>query len=1246
MFSVPRTAGTAQRERMALFLALLTLHCSGFHIVCVAAETPRGVRFTDLAVPEKGKTGFSLVEAAATGLNFTNHVPATSVAGNRILDNGSGVALGDVDGDGLCDIYLCRLEGANLLYRNLGNWKFDPFPESSRVACGDDRSTGAVLADLDGDGHLDLLANSIGGGTRCFFNDGSGRFTESTESGFQRRYGAMSLTVADIDGDSDLDVYVANYRTTNFKDAPPGVKVEFLQGGGRVIARPEDRFFAFMKGTSGIQFFERGEADILYRNDGNRRFTAVPWTQGQFLDADGQALTEPPRFWGLSAMFRDINGDNAPDLYVCNDFAFSFDSSWLNDGRGGFRAMPRLALREMSMSSMGVDFADIDRDGYVDFFVADMLSREHQRRQRQRVNVHPDLMNLSPGVFDDRPEVMRNTLFLNRGDNTFAEIARFSGLEASEWSWCPVFLDVDLDGFEDLLVTTGNGHDVIDSDANAQLEQLNRTNTSGKKIRALEHIPPLRTPNLAFRNRGDLTFQETGQEWGFNLDGVSQGMALADLDNDGDLDVVVNNLNDRASLYRNDTAMPRIGIRLKGVPPNTRGIGAKISVIGGPVSQSQEMISGGRYLSSDDSMRVFATGSSDQTVRVEITWRSGKVTILDEVKGNQICEIQEERTGNEKANPGTPSGEATFPSQDSLKKQGESALPFFQDVSHLIQHSHHEEPFDDFVRQPLLPRRLSQTGPGVGWHDYDGDGLEDLIIGSGRGGIPGVYRNRGAEGFERFDEAPINRVVPRDQTSVIGFDSNLVFGAANYEDGSDQGGCIRIYDLGRRVAGDSIMGPTSSTGPLAMADIDGDGDLDLFIGGRVKPGRYPAPADSLLMRNDGGRFVVEKKWEQLGLASGAVFSDLNGDGKPDLIIACEWGPLRVFLNRDGDFTEATSALGFDTFSGWWNGVTTGDFDGDGRMDIAASNWGRNTEFERHRDRGLQIYYGDFDSNGVSDLIETYVDQTRGKIVPRRGFETLSATLPFVAQRFSDFRSFASATVEDILGDALQSAGTVQASWLDSTVFLNRGDRFEARSLPAEAQWAPAFGLCVGDFDGDGMEDIFLAQNFFANEPEISRNDAGRGLWLRGEGDGTFKPVPGQKSGVRIYGEQRGCALADFDADGRVDLVVGQNAAATKLFRNVTGKRGLRIRLKGPSGNPTAAGALIRLIAGERNGPAREIHIGEGYWSQDGAIKVMAMPEKPTEIWVRWPGGKETLSALDSIAREIEIEPSGKVRVVR
>ncbi len=1205
-----------------------------------------GHRFRLLSVPADGHTGFTELAPAQTGVTFTNTLPEARLLTNQILPNGSGVAAGDVDGDGWCDLFFCGLGGGSRLFRNLGNWRFEDITERAGVACPDLDATGAVLADIDGDGSLDLIINSIGGGTRIFFNDGKGHFTRS-EPLLNVGRGGTSLTLADVTGNGRLDLYLANYRVSSVMDQPgTRFSVRVVNGqpmvvsiNGQPLTDPEwtNRFrFTIEMGAGGRGRFaseELGEPDVFLRNLGGGIFAPVSWTDGTFLDEDGKPLAAPLLDWGLSVVFRDFNGDGWPDLYECNDF-WSPDRFWLNDGHGHFRAAPRLALRQSCYSAMSVDVADLNRNGLDDFLVVEMLSRDHVRRLTQRNLMHAETE--SAGEITGRPQYPRNMLFLNRGDGTYAEIAQYAGIEASEWSWGPLFLDVDLDGFEDLLVPNGFARDNMNADVQDQINQLK----AGRRILSVEELqlrrlfPPLATGCLAFRNLGNLRFQEISHAWGFDTKVISQGACLADLDNDGDLDVIVNRMNAGAGLYRNETAAPRLAVRLNGLPPNTRGIGARISVTGGPITQSQQIVSGGRYLSGDDAMRVFAAGSLTNRLRIEVTWRSGKRSMVTNALPNCLYEIAE--AGATAAAPALTNAPPP---------------PVFEDVSDRVPYVHHDEPFDDFARQPLLPRRLSELGPGIGWWDVDGDGWDDLVIASGSGGTPAWFRNNQHGGFQPMNQPPWTYVVARDQTAVVGWTAGaLLIGGANYEDGLTNGGAVQIYQSEQPQPAEVVPAWDASVGPLAVADYAGDGTLGLFVGGRVKPGQYPVAASSRLYRQQGGKLVLDAantaRLADAGLVSGAVWGDLDGDGWPELVLACEWGPIRVFHNDHGQLREITAELGLADKTGWWTGVTTGDLDGDGRLDIIAANWGENTKYESHRSKPLRLYYGDPDGDGSWPMLEAHFEPAMHDYVPDRMLDTVAKAMPFLLGEFPTHQAWAEAGVEAALGDRLSRMRFLEASWLESTAFLNRGDHCEARILPPEAQFAPAFAACVADYDGDGREDVFLSQNFFGVDNETSRYDAGRGLWLQGDGQGGFRAVPGQESGVKVYGEQRGAAVADFDGDGRVDLVVTQHRAATKLFRNVTGRPGLRVRLEGPPGNPHGIGVVLRLKFDERLGPAREIHAGSGYWSQDSVVPVLAAPTPPSQVWVRWPGGRITTADLPAGARGVAVSVGGGIRLIR
>lgn len=1203
-----------------------------------AAELEPGVAYRShpMTLPTTGQTGFTKLDADLTGVKYTNRVSAEGLARNQILEIGSGVALGDLDGDGRVDLYFCAIEGTNQLYRNLGGWTFTNITATAGLECANAGSTGAVWADYDGDGDLDLFVNALRGGTRLFVNDGQCRFHEARKAGLDHPHGSTTLALADIDGDRWLDLYVATYRTNTIKDSLRDLDVEVGAVDGRIVVKPPGRFIPLVLKNGAINLFEVGEPDLLFMNRAGRGFARRSWTDGTFLDPNGKPLEEAPAGWSLTVAFRDLNGDRAPDLYVCNDFFQSLDEVWLNDGTGRFRAPSPVALRHTSMSSMAIDFGDLNRDGWDDSLVTDMLSREHAQRHRQRASqIHRNLdLPIAHPFY--RPEYPRNTLFLNRGDGTYAEIAQFSGLEASEWTWSVVLLDVDLDGYEDALITTGNLRDANDAD-------LGRSTAGRMESRFAGNLrfPRLETPDLAFRNQQDLTFRECGEEWGFHTVGVSQAMAVADLDNDGDLDVVVPTVDQAVGLYRNNSTAPRLAVRLRGAPPNTQGIGARITVRHGAVpSQSQEVVCGGRYLSGDDPLRVFAAGTLTNRMVLEVAWRSGHTTVITNALPDHLYEVFEPASttpppSSTHAAPSNSAAPAGGPLWDRRVRQ-----PLFEDISDILRQPHQDPFFDEGTRQGCLPRALSRLGPGVSWYDVDANGTEDLLVGGGRGGFQVLHLNDGRGGFRAL--RPKDRATG-DQTTTLAWQPEprrvaLLVGTSQYESETNAGPAVIDQDP-RTGTLSPVTSLPADVGPLTLTVRAGTPLL--FVGGRFVSGRYPEPASSLLLWYRNGAWETDRtntaRLKAVGLVSGAVWSDLDGDADPDLVLACEWGSLRVFRFAGPGLDELTASLGLDRYRGWWNGVATGDFDGDGRLDLVASNWGRNTPYQRYRARPLRVYFGDWTGAGGVDLVEACFEPTLGRYAPYPTLDRLRETVPALASAFSTFAEFARAGVDDLLGTAAASAVHLEANWLESTVFLNRGERFEARPLPDEAQLAPAFGVAVGDLDGDGREDLVLSQNFFGVETETPRYDAGRGLLLRGDGHGGFQAASGFESGLRLYGEQRGCALADFDRDGRCDLAIAQNNGPTGLFKNVGAIPGLRVRLQGPPGNPDGLGAVVRLKYADRFGPARLVQAGAGYWSQDSVVTVLGQLEPPTQLWVRWPGGAVSLCPVPAEAREVTVD---------
>ena len=1216
-------------------LVLLTLFVAACGRSQPAADTAwheaDGYRWRALDVPPGPSVGFTLLDPSRTGITFSNTVSESLLVHNRQLAQGAGVCLADVDGDGRPDVFLARTEGPNALYKNLGAWRFEDITASAGVAAPDRFSTGCAFADVDGDGDEDLILVALGGPNALFVNDGKGHFTERTaEAGLTSTAGSMTVAVADVDGDGDLDLYVANNKayTTLDRIAPQDRAFDRITrrlGPNRYEVRePFRRDYKLVDRAelSGISLVQRADPDFFYLNDGTGHFTREPLARNpRFLDEHGAPLREEPEDFGLAAVFADLNGDGAPDLYVANDFEDP-DELWMNDGRGKFRLVPWYAVRATSNSGMAVAVGDVNRDGYPDLFEVDMMSTD-TRRLKTQIPTHTAVAK-RPGIGDDRPQMQRNTLQLNRGDGTFAEVARFAGVGRSGWSWSTVFLDVDLDGWEDILIGTGHVWDVMDGDTQYRLRQrLNQIDWR----RMLFEYPPLQLPNVAFRNRGDLTFEDASKTWHFDIgDDISHGMALADLDGDGDLDVVINRLGRPAAVLRNDATAPRVAVRLRGAAPNRAGIGSRVRVLGGPVPlQQREMIAGGLYLSSSDASLTFATGAASH-VTIEVDWRDGNRSVIDSALPNRLYDIAEPRV----ANAARPTPHVSAP----------QAL--FEDASdQLSGHTHVEPYFDDSQRQPLLPNSFSQLGPGVAWVDLDGEGKEDLIVGAGRTGRIAFFHNTGT----RLQPATVHAPpAPGDLTAILGWPdgqggggSLALAGVSNYE--ARTTASVVTYSPRTGAMTPLISADTASVGPLAIADYDGDGTLDLFVGARIYPGGYPLSPSSHLYHNRDGRLVLDSAndhpFYELGMVSAAVFSDIDGDGDPDLILTLEWGAIHIFLNDHGRF-RATEFPGLSTVNSRWNGLATGDLDGDGRLDIIATSWGRNVDYQASDSQPLLLYTGYFSGRGRPDAVLAQEDPRIGAPAPLESFDRLVLALPGVAQRLSTFSAYADANINQVLGPAAQGAVRLGANTLDHIVFLNRGDRFEAHALPPEAQLAPAFYAGVADFNGDGKEDVFLSQNFFTTDIATPRYDAGRGLLLLGDGTGGLEAVPSQRSGLLVYGEQRGAAYADFDGDGRLDLAVSENGGPTRLFKNRGATPGLRVRVIGPAGNPTGIGTHMRLRYGEAAGPVREIQAGSGYWSQNGAVQVLGRAREPTALWVRWPGGLEQTLPLLRGQREITV----------
>jgi len=1176
-----------------------------------------GYRWADLSPGFWGKTGFNKIEPGESNVAFSNEVSEELIAENQILLNGSGVAAGDIDGDGLVDLYFASLAGPNKLYKNLGGFRFENITDEAGVAHTGFRSTGVAFADVNGNGYPDLIVTSLDKHNSLYLNDGRGKFNLNENSGLDESKGSTTIAVADVNGDGYPDLYITNYKEKSAKDIF-GLKNLTLQNITRktgdqynLVPPYDEHFVLFPNENEPPDFREKGEQDELYMNNGDGTFSKIPYQERHFLKSDGteRGISHD---WGLTAKFQDINGDMLPDLYVSNDF-WTPDKVWINQGEGVFIEMDPFSIRNFSFSSMAVDFSDINRDGYNDIFVTEMLSPVHERRLTQQISFDPFQTKVTDSGY--QPLYSRNSLYLNRGDHTFAEIAWYAGVAATEWSWATRFMDVDLDGYEDILINTGYSYDIQDLDTQRMLGQRMARTPGDFKGYVLE-FPSLLLTNKALKNNGDLTFTDKSSEWGFIEEDVSHGMAVADLDNDGDLEIIINRFNNEAAIFENTTTAPRIAVRLKGESPNTQAVGALVKLEGGPVkNQQKEIALGGDYLSSSDPVVAFAAGNgSDHTLTVH--WPSGKASRIENVKADRIYEIFE-------------SGAEIKSGMISDKIPGNSDI-LFEDITDRIEHVHQPGEADDLEIQPLLPVKPSRSGPAILWFDINNNNMDELILTSGKNNGITIFEYRD-EGFFKSDLFnPDSGITELDPTSLIAWkeDSLTRFLSAKTDNGSTRVlySVIKGEPQEMQIKTEEIFASDIVIRSLTAADYTGDGYPDLFVGGYHRRGRYPEDVSSYLFKNDQGKFLPDENnsevFKNAGPVTDAVFFDYENDGDQDLLISTEWGSLKLFQNDGGIFTEITRFAGLGNLKGWWNGISVGDFNNDGLPDIVATNLGLNSFYQISSGRPLKMFYSDLNKDGVIDIIEAYPDPESEVWLPMRRLNDFASIPQIILRNVRSHEEFASATLSEILGTDLNRIPSREINRLVHTVFINTGNGFSAHSLPKEAQFSTAHTPVIADFDNDGNEDIYLSQNHFGFANHIPRQDAGRGLILLGDGTGNFRSVPGHKSGVQVYGEQQSAAAGDVNGDGKTDLVVSQSWDNTKLFQNQASQAGISVTLVGPDNNKSGIGSSMRLFYEDgSSGPARYINGRAGSRSQSSFIQILGALSIPSKLKIQWFDGK-------------------------
>jgi enediyne biosynthesis protein E4 len=1088
---------------------------------------------------------FELLSPGETGIAFVNEVPddtALNIINFLQYYNGGGVAAGDVNGDGLPDLYFTANLGRNRLYLNRGGYRFEDVTDRAGVAGvgSGGWTTGVAMADVNGDGHLDLYVSAVSyltarGRNILYINRGDGTFADSTAA-YGLDFAGFSTQAAffDYDGDRDLDMYLLNYsaHTERGPSARPQREVRHPRAGDR-----------------------------LFRNEG-KRFVDVSAQAGIYGGVEG---------YGLGVVASDLNADGCPDLYVANDFQEN-DFLYLNNCDGTFTESIARATGHTSQFAMGVDAADVNDDLRPDLAVVDMLP-EREEILKSSANAESFDLHRRKMRAGYHPQFARNTLLLNRGVPPagtgpqvprFSDVAFLAGVSATDWSWAPLFADLDDDGDKDLFVTNGivrrpNDFDYIEHVGQEAVQASLARGIGREDLALLKVMPQVPLPNYAFRNEGGLTFTNVAEAWGLAAPDFSNGAVYVDLNNSGSLDLVVNRINAPAAVYRN-RARERTGnhaltVRLRGLPPNTGGIGARVYVRHGGRTQMLEQFPTRGFQSSVDPRLHFGLGPATRVDSLVVIWPNRTAQVLTNVPADSTITLSEMDSR---------------PRADSLVGRGYVAL-FRAETARLVGDvRHRENDFVDFAREPLMPHLLSTEGPALAAGDVDGDGLDDLYLGGARG-EPGRLLRQQPNGTFRpvAAAAPFQADSAAEDVDAAFFDANgdgrqdlYVVSGGNELWGDAEALQDRLY-LGdgrgtfRHAEASALPRLAESGSCVAPADFDGDGDVDLFVGRRAVARGYGLTPRSYLLENDGGgRFrdvTVERGGRALaeaGMVTSAAWVDADGDRRLDLVVVGEWMPVRVFRQEPaGRFAERTAESGLAETRGWWNSVAAADLNGDGRADLVLGNLGLNSYLRASREEPARLYLGDFFQTGVVKQILT--SYKRGVSYPVAGRDELLRVMPQLRSRFPTYKSFGASRVEDILPrQELAKAVVLEAQTFASAVAINAGNgAFTLRPLPAEAQLAPVYASLAGDYDGDGRTDLLVAGNFFGAPPLRGRYDASYGLLLRGLGDGRFEPVEMERSGVAIEGQVRDLKPVR-GAGGRPLIAVARNDDALLLLQPI------------------------------------------------------------------------------------------------
>ena len=1137
----------------------------------------------------RGKTMFVQVPPEESGVKTENRYADPEMWGKRYHEFeigaiGTGVAIGDYDGDGRPDIFVVSKTESCRLFRNLGNFKFEDVTEKAGVgdpgAAAGIWKQGATFVDVNNDGLLDIYVCRFDAPNLLYINQGNGTFKEMAHAyGLDVKDACTMAAFCDYDRDGWLDVFIQTNLLNNATH--PG-----------------------------------GQKNYLFHNNRDGTFTNATDRAGISGEAQGHSAT----WW-------DFDHDGWPDLYIANDFAAP-DKLYHNNRDGTFTNVIDQVVPHTPYSAMGADLGDVNNDGMIDFMVAEMAATTHQKDQRTMADTRARARDPSDS-FTGAPNYLWNSLYLNTGTGRCQEAAHLTGLDATDWTWSLRFEDLDNDGWIDLHVTNGMHREIHNADL---VVRMMTAETAEERVRIARSSPVLAEPNLAFRNLGGLRFENVGAAWGLDQKGVSFGAAFGDLDGDGDLDLIFTNFEAGATLLRNDSdSGHRVIIDLRGTVSNRFGLGATVRIESASGRQVRQLISARGYMSSSEPIVHFGLGEDPLIKRLVVSWPSGHVQTFENLAVDQRFTITE---------PAAPA--PAFPAVVP------PAAGLFSDVSQAanLSLSSHEEPVDELVLQRLLPTRFNRRGPALAVGDLDGRGGDAVCLG-GTTRDPARILQRSASGqFTPMDSAILASGVVVNDGPLLLFDADgdgandllVTKGGASLPAGDPEYQPRLFLNDGqgglRPAPADALPALAISAGAVAAADFDHSGRLGVFLGGRVVPGQYPLAPQSALLANRGGKFedvtdVLAPGLREVGMVTAALWSDVDGDGWPDLLLTLEWGHVKYFHNNQGrGFEDWTEKAGFAAAgTGWWTSLTAADFNGDGRPDYVAGNVGLNTQYHADPEHPALLFLGDFNGNGTPQLVEGYYEGSQ--MYPWRSRKNLGAVIPSILKRFPRNDFYARATLGEILGaDKLAAAQRFAATELRSGVFLSQPDgtyRFDP--LPRIAQIAPLQGIVAGDFDGDGHADIYAVQNSYAPTPVVGRFDGGLSQLLCGDGHGHFTPMPPAESKLVVPGDAKALAVLDLDQDGWPDFLISRNNSTTLAYRNngVAGRHSLSVRLHGPAGNPQAVGARVTAELADGSTETSEVYAGSGYYSQSTAACFFGYPDSNPlrSIRVRWPSGAVT-----------------------